>query len=63
MEQQCWANVQYSRRECLEIVGIPHEISGEVLGKRVFNIFDKIGCSIFLIILNPATASAKKVIL
>ena len=22
-ERQCWANVQYSRRECLEVVGIP----------------------------------------
>ena len=24
-ECQCWANVQYSRRECLDIVGIPNE--------------------------------------
>ena len=23
MERQCWANAQYSRRECLEVMGIP----------------------------------------
>ena len=23
MERQCWANAQYSRRECLELAGIP----------------------------------------
>ena len=23
MERQCWANAQYSRRGCLELVGIP----------------------------------------
>ena len=22
-ERQCWANAQYSRRECLEVIGIP----------------------------------------
>ena len=23
LERQCWRNKQYSRRECIEIVGIP----------------------------------------
>ena len=46
LERQCWANAQYSRRECLDIVGIPREVSGEVLEETVLNIFDKIGCSI-----------------
>ena len=46
LERQCQENAQYSRRECLDIVGIPHEVSGEVLEEKVLNIFYKIGCSI-----------------
>ena len=46
LERQCWANAQYSRRECLDIVGIPREVSGEVMEDKVLNIFDRIGCSI-----------------
>ena len=46
LKRQCCANAQYSRRECLDIVGIPREVSGEVLEETVLNIFDKIGCSI-----------------
>ena len=46
LERQCWANAQYSRRECLYIVSIPREVSGEVLEEKVLNIFDKIGCNI-----------------
>ena len=38
-------NVQCSRREYLDIVGSPCEVSGEVL-EEVLNIFDKIGCRI-----------------
>ena len=48
MKQHCWVNVQYSRRECLDIEDIPHEDSGEVVEEKVLNIFDKIGCSISL---------------
>ena len=25
-ERQCWANAQYSTRECLEVVGIPDSV-------------------------------------
>ena len=46
MERQCWTNAQYSRRECLDIVGVPREVSGEVLVETMLNIFDKIGYSI-----------------
>ena len=46
MERQCRANAQYSRRECLYIVGIPRRVSGEILEETLLNIFDKIGCSI-----------------
>ena len=45
-ERQCWANAQYSRRECLDIVGIPHEVSVEVLEEKVLKIFGKLGCDI-----------------
>ena len=46
LERQRWANVQYSRRECLDIVGIPREVSREVLVEKVLNIFGKRGCDI-----------------
>ena len=46
LERQCWANAQYSRRECLDIVGIPREVSGVVLEEKVLNIFGKLGCDI-----------------
>ena len=26
IERQCWINVQYSRRECLEVVEIPRQV-------------------------------------
>ena len=27
IEKQCWANAQYSKRDCLEISGIPSSVS------------------------------------
>ena len=46
LERQCWANAQYPRRECLDIVGIPHEVSGEALEEKVLKIFGNCGCDI-----------------
>ena len=46
LERQCWTNAQYSRRECLDTVGVPREESGEVLEEKVLNIFGKLGCDI-----------------
>ena len=46
LERQWWANAQYSRRGCLDIVGILGNVSGEKLEETVLNIFDKIGCNI-----------------
>ena len=46
LERLCWANAQYSRRECLDIVGVPDEVSGEVLEEKVLKIFGKLGCDI-----------------
>ena len=40
MERQCLANAQYSRRECLDTIGIPSEVEADVLEEKVVvNIF------------------------
>ena len=44
LDRECWANAQYSRRECLELVGIPASVSHDTLENTVLNIFDKMGC-------------------
>ena len=31
LERQCWGNNQYSRRECLEITGVPDSVSNDDL--------------------------------
>ena len=35
IERQCWTNVQYSCRECLEIAGIPTSILQQSLKEKV----------------------------
>ena len=35
IERQCWLNAQYSRRECLDIVGIPSEVEADALEEKV----------------------------
>ena len=42
MERQCWANAQYSRRKCLEVMGIPDSVQNNELEDKVLNIFKKI---------------------
>ena len=42
MERQCWTNAQYSRRECLEVVGIPDSVQNNQLDDKVPTIFKKI---------------------
>ena len=44
MERQCWANAQYSKRECLEMVGVPRSVSDGDLEEKVLKIFEKVGC-------------------
>ena len=46
MERQCWANNQYSRRECLEISGIPENIENKDLENLTLQIFEKIDVSV-----------------
>ena len=46
LKRQCWANAQYSRRECLEIVGIPRSVDDNSLEEKVIQVFEKVGCNI-----------------
>ena len=41
VERKCWAKEQYSRRECLEISGIPKSIQGDDLEDCVIKIFNE----------------------
>ena len=45
-ERQCWENAQYSRRECLELIGIPTSVKDDVLEEKVCGIFHEIGIEI-----------------
>ena len=45
-ERQCWENAQYSRRDTLEIVGIPNSIDNSALEETVRDVFKKIGVEI-----------------
>ena len=46
MERQCWANAQYSWRECVEIVGIPISVPDNELEETFCKIVDKVGVTI-----------------
>ena len=46
LERQCWSNSQYSRRECLEISGIPDKTDQKNLDDTAFNIFRKLDVEI-----------------
>ena len=45
-ERQCWANAQYSRRECIEISGIPSSVHENDLEGKVLEVFHKLGSSV-----------------
>ena len=34
-EMQCWANAQYSKRECVEVIGIPKTVESNYLEHTV----------------------------
>ena len=42
LERKCWQSEQYSRRECIDISGIPQSIEQIDLEKTVVKVFDKI---------------------
>ena len=41
-ERQCWANAQYSRRDTIEVLGIPSSIRDQDLEDKVHNVFREI---------------------
>ena len=41
-ERQCWANAQYSRRDTIEVIGIPSSIIDKDLEEKVRSIFGEI---------------------
>ena len=41
LECQFWANEQYSRRECLEISGVPESVTNNDLEGKVLNLLEK----------------------
>ena len=45
-KRQYWANAQYSRRETVEVIGIPLSIRDQDLEGKVRNIFEEIGANI-----------------
>ena len=46
LEHQCWANAQYSRKEYVEVVGIPRQVDDKHLEAKVLSVFQKVGCTI-----------------
>ena len=46
MESRCYANEQYSRRECLEISGIPAIVADRDLESKVSKILEEINVSV-----------------
>ena len=44
MEPQCWAIAKYSKREYLELVGIPREVEGKDLEGKVLSVLEKVDC-------------------
>ena len=51
-EKQCWANAQHSRRDTIEVIGIPSSIKDQdleeckICAKKVYNVFGEIGVNI-----------------
>ena len=41
LERKCWSNEQYSRRECLEISGIPCDTEAGKLEETLLKVFEK----------------------
>ena len=46
MESQCWGNAQYSRRECVEVAGIPQSVPASDLEKKFSKILEKVGMKV-----------------
>ena len=60
IKRQCWENAQYSRRECLDVIGIPSEVGADVLEEIVLNIFGKLDCDVPPERIKPCNKISKK---
>lgn len=40
--RQCWANAQYSKRKCLEVIAMPTSILSDLSEANVPEVFDKL---------------------
>ena len=58
-ERQCWANAQYSKRECLEVAGIPRQVDEKNLEKKVLSSFRRLAAPVTPPILMTIIDSAK----
>ena len=68
MERRCYANEQYSRRECLEISGIPASVADDGLESKVLEILEEVGVPIDPTLVEechrlPSKGSPKQVII
>ena len=68
MERRCYANEQYSSRECLEILGIPASVADNDLDSKVLEILEEIDVPIDPTLVEdchclPSKGSPKKVII
>ena len=61
LERKCHINEQYSRRECLEISGIPAEVGDKGIEEKVLEIFHAIGAPVNTIWLRTAIVYPQKV--
>ena len=41
LERQYWANTQYSRRKCIEVVGISRSMDDNTLEEKIIQVFEK----------------------
>ena len=46
LERQCWANNQYTRRECLEIIGLPENTENGNLEDLTLKVLNEIGVNV-----------------
>ena len=46
IERQCWANAQYSRLECVEVIGIPKTVESKDLEHTMCKVLNSIGFDI-----------------
>ena len=68
LQRKCHANEQYSRRECLKILGIPAEVGDKDIEKKVLEVLDAVKAPANWDLVEdchciPSKSSPKKVIL